>query len=102
MEKLKLNSKDIDNTIDQSENFVDALIRLYKLVVKDFDKVSKLSGFPVCNQETAKYILDMMFVKYPKNVYDINLMWLNKGFSSNGKDLMDFEFEIPDNIRVYD
>jgi len=62
-----------------------ALVSLYRAVIPDFDKVSKIIGFPTVSRNTAIYILDKLKELSKNDDVQVNLLWLNKGFNSDEK-----------------
>ena len=81
-----------------SESFVDFLIKLYGAVVTDdWDNIETFNDFPQANTNTINEILKLSYGKFFNDRVQINLTWLNKGFSINDE-LEDWYIGIPDNL----
>ena len=80
-----------------SESFVDFLLKLYGAVITDdWDRIETFNTFPQANAKTVKEILELAYGKFEDRA-QINLTWMNKGFSVNDK-LKDWYIGIPDNL----
>jgi len=80
-----------------SESFVDFLLKLYKAVVtEDWDRIKTFNTFPQANTKTVNEILELSYGKFEDRV-QINLTWMNKGFSINDE-LEDWFIGIPDDL----
>jgi len=87
----------VEMLLHGSESFIDFLIKLYGAVITDdWDEVETFNSFPQANTKTIKEILELSHAKFEDTV-QVNLTWLNKGFSVNDK-LEDWYIGIPDNL----
>jgi len=72
----------IDDICKKSSTVGDAFIAFYKVAIPEFDKVKQINGFPVVSETTAMYCIDKLYEK-TNDVWEVNGLWLNKGFSSD-------------------
>ena len=87
----------VQSLLHNSESFVEFLIKLYSAVVTvDWDKIETFNDYPQANTTTIKKILELAHNKFDDPT-EVNLNWLNKGFSIND-DLEDWFIGIPDNL----
>ena len=89
---VKLDRESILKEITNSKDIEDALYRLYKAVIPDFDYAQRIEGYPEVNLNTAKEIIHVMYEKFPHQISKISLLWLQKGFGQN-EDLKDWEVD---------
>ena len=80
---IKLPKAKIDEIFLSATNENNALVSLYRASVPEFDKAKKLLGFPTISRNTAIYIIDKFKELSKNDDVQINLLWLNKGFSSD-------------------
>lgn len=97
MTKMYLSEGSIKMLLHNSESFVDFIIKLYGAVITDdWDRVETFNTFPQANTKTINEILKLSYEKFEDRA-QINLIWLNKGFSTND-DLKDWYIGIPNNL----
>lgn len=82
---IKLPKAKIDEIFLSATHENNALVSLYRAVIPDFDKVSKIFGFPTVSRNTAIYIIDKLKELSKKDGSQTNILWLNKGFNSDEK-----------------
>jgi hypothetical protein len=82
MKQKKLSQSSIDSIFSIAKNPCDALLKLYRASVPDFDKATQLLGFPTVSYNTAIYIIDKLNALPHSTSSDASLLWLNQGFSS--------------------
>lgn len=83
--------------LHNSENIFEFIKKLYGCVVThDWDKIETFNDYPQANTKTVEIILKLAHEKFDDTV-QVNLTWLNKGFSINDK-LEDWYIGIPDNL----
>jgi hypothetical protein len=73
----------------------DVIVRLFKLLYPEWDRIVKLDDYPHCNENTWKYIL-RRFQELDRERHPDAMpggAWMNWGFSSSGSDLPDFAVE---------
>ncbi|GAF94306.1 unnamed protein product, partial [marine sediment metagenome] len=66
------------------------------VITDDWDRVEKFNSHPRANTKTVEIILKLAGEKYTDRT-QMNLTWLNKGFSINDE-LKDWYIGIPDNL----
>ena len=93
MKQKKLTQSSIDSIFSIAKNPCDALLKLYRASVPDFDKATQLLGFPTVSYNTAIYIIDKLNALPNEKHTDPSLLWLNKGFSSN-KNMKDWTVDL--------
>ena len=71
---------------ERCEHQREAFVEIYRLVLPDWDKIEKVSGFPEAGNELWKFIcrqfIEFDGIHHP-DVFKGGL-WMNNGFSSNG------------------
>jgi hypothetical protein len=80
---IKLPKAKIDEIFLSTTHENDALVNLYRASVPEFEKATKLFGFPTVSRNTAIYIIDKLKELSKKDGVQTNLLWLNKGFNSD-------------------
>ena len=80
---IKLPKAKIDEIFLSATDENNAMVSLYRASVPEFDKAKKLLGFPTISRNTAIYIIDKFKELSKNDDVQINLLWLNKGFSSD-------------------
>lgn len=87
---MTLDKEKVDLLFEEEKDQADVLVKLYKMVYPDWDRIEKINGFPTISKETNEYIFDKFFAfdkKYHGEVF-MGGLWLNNGFSSlEGQDL---------------
>lgn len=89
-ELIPLSKETIDNifrneTEKDKPHQSNILIALYKLVYSNWDRISKLNGYPSVNPETQEYLFTK-FIQFDKKHHPNVLnggLFMNNGFSSN-------------------
>ena len=95
MNKKILKPERIDEIISESQSISGAIVNLYKEVIDvKWEDILTWNKWPHVNYNTALFILDAMAKKWDK--LTVNMLWLNKGFSSFHDELNDWEVVIPD------
>ena len=83
--------------IHNSDSPVNFLIKLYSAVIPvDWDEIATFNSYPQINRNTAEWILSKAGEKYDRG--ELNMLWLNKGFSGFHEHLEDFHIGLPDNL----
>jgi len=62
-----------------------ALIRIYKLLIPDWERIERLEGFPEVGQEMWRYICNLFIdfdQRHHPDVFNGGI-WVNNGFSSS-------------------
>ena len=80
---IKLPKAKIDEIFLSATHENNALVSLYCASVPEFEKATKLLGFPTVSRNTAIYIIDKLKELSKTDGVQTNLLWLNKGFSSD-------------------
>ena len=80
---IKLPKAKIDEIFLSATDENNAMVSLYRASVPEFDKAKKLLGFPTISRNTAIYIIDKFKELSKNDDVQINLLWLNQGFSSD-------------------
>jgi hypothetical protein len=97
MKKVKLPLSKIAEIVSESDTISDCLTRLYLEVIPDkFEDIIKFNSFPQVNEKTAITIMQEMHKKWDRA--SVNMLWMNKGFSSSHEDLKDFQVRLPGNL----
>ena len=97
MNRMYISKGSVEMLLHASDCFEEFLLKLYKSVVTDdWDKIDNFNGYPKANNNTIKEILKLSHEKF-EDTGQVNLVWLNKGFSIND-DLEDWFIGIPDNL----
>jgi hypothetical protein len=95
MTKKKLPREQITDIIQKAGTVSECIRDLYIAVIDHkWEDILKFHSFPGVNEFTALFILDEMQKKW--DPLTVNMLWLNKGFSSNHTVLKDFQVDIPD------
>lgn len=98
MKTKKLNQQVFINVIKDSKDYATAVLNLYCLVIDDaWEDIESFNSYPQCNKTTASFILNLLTTKFPDDAVAINMLWLQKGFSSFHEDLGDFQVRLPNN-----
>ena len=82
---IKLPKAKIDEIFLSATHENNALVRLYRVVIPEFDQVNKIFGFPTVSRNTAIYIIDKLKGLSKNDGSQANILWLNKGFNSDEK-----------------
>jgi len=97
MDRMFISEGAVQSLLHNSESFVEFLVKLYSAVITDdWDDIEIFNNFPQANKYTVEIILKLAHEKFEDTV-QVNLTWLNKGFSVND-DLEDWFVGIPDNL----
>ena len=97
MKKIKLSERIIIKLLEKSETEIDFLLNLYKEVIQcEWKDVKSLNGFPMCNRKTVDMIFDLVRDKY--DTWNLNLLWLNKGFSGGHDEYDDWTIVLPKDL----
>ena len=100
METKPLSQETIKSIINNAESSPEALLNLYKEVLKpiDWDTIETVQPWGIhINENTSRFILQEMHRKFSepnKDRWYVNSLILNKGFSSQYHDLKDWEVRI--------
>lgn len=96
MLRISITKEQIIKCAEDSKYMGDYIVNLHKLVIPDpFEKIVSFNTWPQINAGTSSFILEQAYKKW--DVYTVNCMWLNKGFSSFHNELKDWEVVIPNN-----
>lgn len=100
--ELKLNNVEdmkgyIESLFDKHEHQEDVLIDLYRLVLPDWDRIEEIIYSPKIGKRFSIYICQLFIDFDSEHHPDVfkGGIWLNKGFSSDGK-LDDWEISFND------
>ena len=77
----------LQQIFEQAEHQNSALVRIYKLIIPDWDKIERLEGFPEVGQEMWTYICQL-FIDLDQRHHPQVLnggLWINSGFASSEK-----------------
>ena len=97
MNRMYISKGSVEMLLHASESFIEFLIKLYcAVVVDDWDRIETFNSFPQANTKTTNEILGLSYGKFEDRA-QINLTWLNKGFSVNDE-LEDWFIGIPNNL----
>lgn len=96
MPKVTLTKEQIDACFEGETHQGDVIIKLYKLLHPDWDKIKKFNGFPRAGDGVWEYIMkkfrDFDEVHHPNVIK--GGVWINNGWSSyNSADLAGWEAE---------
>lgn len=70
---------------EEVEHQDSALVRIYKMVFPDWDRIKQIEGFPVVGQAMWKYICNL-FIQFDHQHHPEVFkggLWFNNGFSSS-------------------
>lgn len=94
MKTIELSKAMIDQIMKESEDIYDALLRLYKVALPEWDAISEVDGYPIVSKATALYILDGgSHLGSLTSGQSFAMLWLNKGFSSR-ESVADWEIDM--------
>jgi hypothetical protein len=88
---VRLTEEQIDACFEDTTDQCDVLLRLYRLILPDWDEITSMDGWPSCNERTWKGIA-RRFVAFDQAHTDAMAggLWLNRGFTtSHGETLQD-------------
>lgn len=85
---IKITKKQIDDIFEQSENYAEAVVGLYKFAYPDWENISKIDGFPRCGREMSEYIFEKFITMGGE------LIWMNNGFSTCNSEHLGWEIDI--------
>ena len=95
MIKKKLPKERIIEIVKNAGSISECIRDLYIEVIDDkWEDILKFHAFPGVNQFTAIFILEEMQKRW--DPITVNMLWLNKGFSSNHTVLRDFQVDVPE------
>lgn len=88
---MELTEKEIDNLFKLYETPSQMTELLYRQVIPEYDKCTKLNGWPKTSRTTGQYIMEL-FIKKDKEYFSKNKKnvlpggtWMNYGFSNDDK-----------------
>jgi len=81
MKKMKLTKSDILRISGQSKDNYNYLLRIYKHVFKNWDKIKQVTGHLGASETTDTFILENAPDKDRESIIQLHMFWLNKGFS---------------------
>ncbi len=85
MNYVPLGKKDIENIFDNSLHQSEYLIALYKKVIPEFDKIQRITEFPVVSKITSNFIFKQAIEfdrKYHPRIFPGGC-WMNNGFGTS-------------------
>ena len=77
----------LQEIFEDSEHQSSVIVKLYKMLFPDWDKIQRIEGFPVVGQALWKYICNL-FIEFDRQHHPECLKggaWINQGFSSSEK-----------------
>ncbi len=83
-EQFQVRLQEIFEQVDHQSS---ALVRIYRLVFPDWDRIERIEGYPEVGREMWKYICQLFIEldrQHHPNVF-LGGLWLNAGFSSSDK-----------------
>ena len=99
MKKVQLTEGAIQVVLHNSSCSAEYLLGLYKLVITDpWNEIESFNSSPIISRESAIWILNQGATKFDR--VDLNFLWLQKGFSSDGKNLNFLEVNMPDDLYI--
>lgn len=96
---LQINLQEI---FDESEHQDSVIVKLYKLLFPDWEKIQRIEGFPEVGQALWDYICNL-FIEFDREHHPKCLKggaWINYGFSSSHK-LEPWEISLSDCKVIY-
>ena len=96
MNTIRLDEKAVKAIFETAENQSDALIALYRMVFPEWDRITKIDGWPTCNKQTWTSICRLFMNLDERKHADVmpGGMWMNNGFSGHeGEHLKDWQVE---------
>jgi hypothetical protein len=97
MTKTWIIKKEVDQLFDESDHQGDVLVGLYRMVIRDWDRVVTVGGYPVINEHTGDYIT-RRFIAFDQKHHPKVLaggLWMNNGFSTlDSAHLHDWEVDL--------
>lgn len=79
----KLSKETILKLAEDSETNIDYLVRLYMYFFgQDWETIESINGYPLVSTDTASFIMQSKPDK-DEDTFQFNMIWLNKGFSSD-------------------
>ena len=103
MEKVKLDEKEVEELFENSDNQINVIVGLYKLVHPDFSKIEKLNDFPKISKDTNDYFFKKFIsfdtLHHPEII--AGGAWVNNGFSSNNELNLGFLEVVPCEYITY-
>lgn len=105
MKIIRMDEEAIKAVFETAADQGEALVALYRMVFgADWDHITKLDGWPTCNQRTWKAIA-RLFMEFDKRIFPIGPFglrevmpggaWMNSGFSSrDSEDLKDWQVRL--------
>jgi hypothetical protein len=97
MKLINFSKSVIDEICKKAPDVSTAFLGFYRIAVPEFDNVKQIDGFPVVSDKTAIYCIDQLMA-ISKEPYDVNMLWLNKGFSSD-KSIPEWKISV-ENVKL--
>ena len=72
---------------EESEHQDSVIVKLYKMLFPDWDKIQRIEGFPVVGKALNEYIFNL-FIEFDREHHPECVnggAWINQGFSSNDR-----------------
>ena len=82
MKLINFSKTVIDEICKKAPDVTTAFLEFYRIAFPEFDNVKQIDGFPVVSEQTAIYCIEQLQT-LSKDAFDVNMLWLNKGFSSD-------------------
>jgi len=93
---------DVEHVFASSKHQKEALIKLYKMVVPEWDNIVKMNCFPECNDVTWRLICEK-FIEFDRIHHPEVLAggcWLNHGFGVSTNIMLDWFIYIADTDAI--
>ena len=77
----------LQEIFEESEHQDSVIVKLYKMLFPDWDKIQRIEGFPVVGKALNEYIFNL-FIEFDREHHPECVnggAWINQGFSSNDR-----------------
>jgi len=77
----------LQEIFEESDHQSSVIVKLYKMLFPDWDKIQRIEGFPIVGKALNEYIFHL-FVEFDRQHHPECFnggAWINQGFSSNDR-----------------
>ncbi len=96
---------EVDNIFDESAHQADVVDALYAMVIPDYERVTKIEGWPKAGEQIQRYLFDKFYTFDRKHHPEVMKggRWMNCGFSTLDNESVDpWEVVVDTDILVYE
>ncbi|MBF0227753.1 MAG: hypothetical protein HQK76_20075 [Desulfobacterales bacterium] len=77
--KKDLSKEAIEKVFEDNKTMTDCFLKIYELVIPNWENVDKVKAYPICGKELWAFICS----KLMQISLEGSFLWMNKGFSSD-------------------